>query len=146
MKHAPTLTGRIAFVTGAGSGIGAASAIAFAEAGAAVALIGRTAAKLETVAHRIRDAGGRAIAVAADVADETAVDAAVARTVSELGGIDIAFNNAGTLGAMTPLADMAVADFDAVIATNLRGVWLSARAAVRAMTAAGTAGAIINTS
>ncbi|MCM5557593.1 SDR family NAD(P)-dependent oxidoreductase [Pleomorphomonas sp. JP5] len=140
------LAGKVALITGAGSGIGAVTAEAFAREGARLALIGRTADKLEAVAERIRRAGGEALPIVADVADEAAVDAAVGKVVTSLGGLDIAFNNAGVLGTMAPLADMAASDFDAILATNLRGVWLMARAEVRAMLAAGTQGAILNTS
>lgn len=146
MTDSRLLQGRSALVTGAGSGIGAAAARAFAQAGGAVALVGRTARTLETVATQIREAGGEAIVVAADVAEEAAVDAAVAHAIEAFGKIDIAFANAGMLGSMTPLAGMEVAEFDAVVATNLRGVWLTDRAAIRAMTAADTKGAIITTS
>lgn len=66
--------------------------------------------------------------------------------MNTLGGLDIAFNNAGTLGAMAPIADMEVADFDAVIGTNLHGIWLMERAEIRAMLVANTKGSIFNTS
>lgn len=140
------LAGKIALITGAGSGIGEATAFKFSTEGAAVALVGRTASTLDAVADQIRRNGGKAISIVADVSDEGAVNAAVEQTVDVLGGLDIAFNNAGAIGSMAPLATMELADFDSVIGTNLRGVWLMARAEVRAMLAAGTKGSIINTS
>lgn len=140
------LEGKVALVTGAGSGIGEATALKLAQEGATLALIGRTGSKLEAVADRIRQAGGKAIAIVADVSDEDSVNAAVEETVKKLGGLDIAFNNAGTLGGMAPIANMDVSDFDTVIATNLRGVWLMARAEIRVMLASNTQGSIINTS
>lgn len=146
MAETGRLAGKTALVTGAGSGIGEATALRFAREGAAVGLVGRTASKLDAVAETIHRAGGRAISIAADVADEAAVDDAVRRTVDQFGRLDIAFNNAGMLGSMTPIAHMEASEFDEVVATNLRGVWLMARAEVRAMLATGAAGSIINTS
>ncbi|PKR89139.1 oxidoreductase [Pleomorphomonas diazotrophica] len=140
------LVGKVALISGAGSGIGKATALTFAREGAALALLGRTAAKLEAVAEEIRRAGGKARSIAADVSDESAVAAAVDEVVATFGGLDIAFNNAGMLGSMAPLAEMPATEFDAVIGTNLRGVWLMARAEVRAMLASATRGSIINTS
>lgn len=140
------LEGKVALVTGAGSGIGEATALTFASEGATLALIGRTGSKLEAVAERIREAGGTAVSIVADVSDENAVNAAVEKIVDTFGGLDIAFNNAGTLGSMAPIAHMEVSEFDTVIGTNLRGVWLMARAEIRAMLASETKGSIINTS
>ena len=140
------LAGKVALVTGAGSGIGKATALRFAAEGAAVALAGRREAELTTVANKIADSGGRAIAIPTDVSDEAAVDALVARVVADLGPLDFAFNNAGVLGALKPITDLSLDEFDAVIATNLRGVWMLARAEIRAMLAAGRAGGIVNTS
>lgn len=140
------LEGKVALVTGAGSGIGEITAHQFAREGAAVALVGRTAAKLDAVSERIRGAGGRATFIVADVSDENAVNAAVDEVVERFGRLDIAFNNAGTLGSLSPIAQMELDEFDTVIGTNLRGVWLMARAEIRAMLAFATKGTIINTS
>lgn len=140
------LDAKVALVTGAGSGIGEATALKFAAEGAMLALIGRTGSKLDAVADMIRQAGGEAVSIVADVSDEAAVNAAVGKVIDTFGTLDIAFNNAGALGSMRPVADMEVSEFDAIIATNLRGVWLMARAEIRAMLTAGTKGSIINTS
>lgn len=140
------LEGKVALVTGAGSGIGKAIALRLAHDGARVALVGRTASKLDAVAAAIRAGGGTAIVVPADVAREADAGAAVEQTLAAFGALHVAVNNAGIMGAMAPIVDMAVEDFDAVMETNLRGVWLMAKAQVGAMLAQGTGGSIINTS
>lgn len=117
------LAGKVALVTGAGSGIGKVTALRFAAEGAAVALAGRREAELTAVANMIGDDGGRAIAIPTDVSDEAAIDALVARVVADFGSLDIAFNNAGVLGALKPITELRADEFDTVIATNLRGVW-----------------------
>ncbi len=130
----PTLslvTGQVALVTGGSSGIGRASAIALGAAGAAVAVnfIGHEAAADQVVA-KIEGAGGRAIAVQADVSDEGQVEAMFERVVSELGTVDILVNNAG-LQQDAPFHEMTLAQWQKVIDVNLTGQFLCARAAVR---------------
>ena len=107
MAAAP-LAGAVALVTGASSGIGEATALALADHGAAVALAARRMDRLEALAHGVRDAGGTAVAIEADVSDQDQARAAVARTVSELGRLDILINNAGVM-LLGPAVD---ADFD----------------------------------
>lgn len=132
-------------VTGAGSGIGEAAALAFAAAGGRVVLNGRREGELQKVAERIASAGGQAQVVCGDVSDETVVRHLVASALDRFGSLDATFNNAGVLGPMKPIEDLDVADFDAVMAVNLRAVWLSMKYEVKAMAAAGS-GVIVNTS
>lgn len=140
------LAGKVVLVTGAGSGIGKAAAMQFAREGAAVALAGRREKPLADVANAIEQAGGVALAVPTDIADEGAVQALVAQVEERLGPLDAAFNNAGVLGAYKPIVELTADDFDLVVGTNLRGVWLLARAEIQAMIASGRRGSIVNTS
>ena len=129
------LTGRVAVVTGGSRGIGTAIVHALAGAGAAVAINFREQADAaNALAAAISKAGGRAIAVQADVADSAAVAAMFARTTSELGAVDILVNNAGI--ALTRSVDrLTEEDFDKTIAVNLKGVFLCMQAALPAMRA-----------
>jgi NAD(P)-dependent dehydrogenase (short-subunit alcohol dehydrogenase family) len=140
------LAGKVSIITGAGTGIGEASAKAFAREGARVVLVGRREPPLRRTAEAIEAAGGEAIVVAADVSDSRQVDAVVDRAVSGFGGLDHVFNNAGVMGSFGPITDMSEASFDELIAINLKGPWLMSRAALRAMITAGCSGAIVNTS
>lgn len=114
---------RVALVTGAASGIGLAAARAFASAGAAVSLIDRDARRLDDARRALADEGHRVLATPCDVSDETQAKEAVRRTVAELGGLDMAYNNAGILGPMCELIDEPVEGYDVTQAVNLRGVW-----------------------
>lgn len=138
-------TGQVALVTGASSGIGRVSAKAFAEAGAAVVLVDRNEQKLAEATREIATAGGKAISVVADVADEAAAASAVARTVSEFGRLDMAYNNAGILGPMCPMSEETGDGFDQVNSVNLRGVWTFMKHELLQMTKQGS-GAIVNCS
>ncbi len=118
--------GRVVLVTGGNSGIGRAAAIAFAREGAAVAVLGRRADACDAVVREIGADGGHAIAVPADVTIEHEVAAAVERTVDELGGLDVAFNNAGTWTA-APFADVTAEAWRRELEVNLTSVFLSLR-------------------
>ena len=138
------LSGSVALVTGASRGIGAAIAVRLAEAGAAVAVAARSADEEPggTVA-RIRERGGRAIALAVDVADEAQVGRAVDATVAALGRLDILVNCAGIQPTQL-LARQSVDEWDAMLSTNLRGVFLCTREAARVFVARGGEGSIVN--
>lgn len=120
----PRMDGRVALVAGASKGIGAATAEAFAAAGAAVVLAARDLAALESVTERIRARGGQALAVRADVADADAVRGLVDRAVAAYGRLDAAFNNATDGPLPAPLAEIDPGDFDRCITTNVRGTFL----------------------
>jgi NAD(P)-dependent dehydrogenase (short-subunit alcohol dehydrogenase family) len=138
------LNGRVAIVTGASRGIGAATAHAFADAGASVALAARDEAALERVAADITASGGTALVVPTDIGDPAAVQGMVSSTVREFGRVDIAFNNAAGGGhPPTPLTDVALEDFDSALAINLRGAFLCLKHEIAAMLNHGS-GAIVN--
>lgn len=121
------LTGKIALVTGAGKGIGRAVALALAHEGVHVGLLARTASQLEAVVAEVRTLGVQAAIATADVADEAAVNAAVAHLQSELGAIDILINNAG-IGTFGKFMEVAPADWEHIIRVNLMGVYYVTRA------------------
>ena len=137
------LQNKVAIVTGAGSGIGAASAARFALEGAAVAVADVRLRKAEEVAAAIRDTGGHAIALEVDVAHADSVQAMVAATVAEYGRLDVLFNNAGTLRPGTA-EELSPQDWDFVMAVNVRSVFLGAKYAVPVMRSQG-GGSIVNT-
>jgi NAD(P)-dependent dehydrogenase (short-subunit alcohol dehydrogenase family) len=137
--------GQVALVTGAASGLGRATAKAFAEAGAALVLIDRDEAKLKTTAGEITASGGRVVTLAGDVSDETLAKAAVDRAVGEFGRLDMAYNNAGILGPMCPLTEETGEGYDAVNAVNLRGIWTFLKHELIQMKKQGN-GAIVNCS
>jgi len=139
------LTGKVALVTGGSRGIGRAIAVSLAEAGAAVAVNYRKkAAEAAAVADTIRKAGGRAMAVGADVSQSKAVADLVAAVARELGPIDVLVNNAG-VGLVRGVDDLSEADFDLTIAVNLKSVFLCTQAVVPGMRA-GKWGRIVNIS
>jgi len=138
------LESKVALVTGAGSGIGRASALAFAEAGASVLAADIDAPSNAETARLICDAGGRALAVEADVRDETAHERLVERAVSEWGRLDCAHNNAGIAEPRVLTADLETKLFDRVIEVNLKGTWLGMKHQIRQMLTQ-RGGAIVNT-
>jgi len=139
------LAGRVALVTGAGSGIGRASAVALARAGAAVVVADVDDHGARTTTDLIIGAGGTAAARQCDVTDEADVDAAVAFAVEEFGGLHVAHNNAGINATPSLLADVTEADFDRVIAVDLTSVFLCMKAEITWMLEHG-GGVIVNTS
>jgi NAD(P)-dependent dehydrogenase (short-subunit alcohol dehydrogenase family) len=142
---AADLSGRAALITGAASGIGRASALAFASAGASVALLDIDAGGLADTAAAVRAAGARAEVLVADVRDLRAVTGAVGRAVEAFGRLDAALNNAGVPGPYVPLDEYSEEDFMRILQVDLAGVWRCMRAEIRYMRARGT-GAIVNTS
>ncbi len=126
-------TGKVAIVTGASSGIGRAAAIAFAEEGASVVVSGRREAGLESVVGTIVDAGGSAMAVAGDVRDESHAAALVDAALKRFGGLDVAFNNAGAVGAVGPLPDLTGDGWEDTLRTNLTGAFFAAKHQIPAM-------------
>ena len=138
------LANRVALVTGAGSGIGAAAARRLARAGARVAALGRTEDELARVVDEIRGAGGDARVVLADVSDAEQVRRAVDETVAAWGRLDVVFANAGVNGVWAPLEELAPEEWDQTLAVNLRGTFLTVKYAVPHLKRRG--GAVVITS
>jgi sorbose reductase len=138
------LDGKNALVTGASSGIGKQVALAYAQAGATVAIAGRHHESLQDVAAEIAAGGGTAVPIACDVTRPEQVATMLNRVTDELGGIDITVCNAGII-ALQSLLDMPLEDFQSIQNTNVNGVFLTAQAAAKAMVAQQRAGTIITT-
>jgi NAD(P)-dependent dehydrogenase (short-subunit alcohol dehydrogenase family) len=137
-----SLQDKVAVVTGASRGIGREIALALAEAGADVALAGRDTGRLDAVAEEVRALGRTALPVATDVTDRAQVENVVARTVTELGGLDVLVNNSGVVSSV-PLLEVTDEEWDRVLDTNLRGVFLMTRAAGRHLVEQGS-GKVVN--
>jgi NAD(P)-dependent dehydrogenase (short-subunit alcohol dehydrogenase family) len=127
------LKGKVAFVTGAASGIGRASAIVFAQAGASVVALDRAGEVEETVAS-IRKDNGRALAIVADSSQELNVAAAIDTAVREFGALDVCFANAGIVGSLVPLQEQTPEQWMEVLTINLIGTFLAVKHAARVMT------------
>ncbi|WP_344489338.1 SDR family oxidoreductase [Nonomuraea monospora] len=140
------LAGKVAFITGAGRGIGAAAARLFAREGARVLLAARTEEQLKEVTQEVRAAGGTADHVVCDLADPASVRAAVDRVVELYGRLDVAFNNGAAITPPGAVDEVSQADFDHLYAVNLRGPWLAMSAEVAAIRATAGTGAIVNNS
>jgi NAD(P)-dependent dehydrogenase (short-subunit alcohol dehydrogenase family) len=132
-------------ITGASSGIGAAAAALFAAEGANVVLGARRVAELDRLAAEIANAGGKVAVLAGDAKHETFADGLVDLAIKTFGGVDGAFNNAGIVGEMLPLADMDIANWNEVIAVNLTSAFLAAKAQIPALKRRG-GGSIVFTS
>ncbi|RUV02235.1 SDR family oxidoreductase [Mesorhizobium sp. M6A.T.Cr.TU.017.01.1.1] len=139
------LTNNVAIVTGASSGIGRATAKLFAEAGAKVVVAARRQAELDALVAEIEEADGTAIALAGDVRDEAYANALVDLAVDRFGGLDIAFNNAGSVGQMGPVPDMSLKMWHETIDINLTGAFIGAKYQVPALLERG-GGSLIFTS
>ena len=136
------LDGKVAAITGASSGIGAATALALAAEGAAVALAARRRDRIDELAKRIESGGGRALAIETDVSDEALVRAFVDRANDDLGGLDVLVNNAGVM-LLGPIAGAATEEWRRMIDVNLLGLLYCTHAALPIMGAAGS-GDIVN--
>ena len=136
------LDGRVAVVTGAGGGLGEGECLSLVAAGAAVACVELDEQRLAAVVDKVRVAGGRAVGVATDVADRASVEAMAERVVRELGGIDILVNNAA-IYPLRPWTEITEEEWDSVLAVNLKGYFLCARACRDSMAARGN-GRIVN--
>ena len=139
------LIGKVAIVTGASSGIGRSTAQLLAEEGAQVVLGARRTAELDHLVAEIEMSGGKAVALSGDVCNESYARALVDLAEQSFGGLDIAFNNAGTLGDMGPTVEMSAAAFTATVTTNLIAAFLGAKYQLPAMLRRG-AGSLIFTS
>jgi NAD(P)-dependent dehydrogenase (short-subunit alcohol dehydrogenase family) len=143
MKQLHDLTGNNVLVTGASSGLGRNFALSLAQQGARVALAARRIDALAAVVEEIQSMGGQAIAVRLDVTDESSVKDCIAACLKSLGTIDVLVNNSG-VSIAKPVLEQTAADWDAVVNTNLRGVFLMATEAARAMRDSKRGGSIIN--
>jgi len=138
------LSGRVALVTGASSGLGRHFALTLARSGARVAVAARRSERLEALAEEIAAFDGRALPLRMDVTDARSVTEAFAHAETELGTPTIVVNNAGIV-ADEPALEQSEEDWDRVVATDLKGAWLVAREAARRLVAAGQGGSIVNT-
>ena len=134
---------KVALVTGAASGMGLATAKAFAEAGAFIVLADFKEELVKAEAGKLTATGHKAIAIRCDVSDDAQVAAMVDRTVAEFGRLDAAFNNAGVMARISPTAESTREEWDRVIGINLRGVWSCMKYELRQMQCQGS-GAIVN--
>ncbi len=138
-------TGKVAFVTGAASGIGRATAVAFATEGARVAILDRTEEALADTAEAVRQVGGEILVLACDVSDPDQVEASVGRVVETFGRLDIAFNNAGVENKAAPVHEIALDEWDRILDINLRGTFVCMKHELVQMVRQG-GGVVINTS
>ncbi len=143
MNNPLDYNGKVALVTGAASGMGLATAQAFADAGAAVVLADFREDIVKMEAEKLIAAGNKAVAIRCDVSDDAQIKAMVDQIVAEFGRLDAAFNNAGVMAKSAPIAESSRDDWDRVIGINLRGVWNCMQHELRQMETQGS-GAIVN--
>lgn len=136
---------KVALVTGAASGIGRATAVAFAAEGARVAILDRTEDALSGTSDAVRTAGGEVLVIACDVSKPEQVEAAIGRVVESFGRLDIAFNNAGVENKAAPVAEIELDEWDRVLDINLRGTFVCMKHELAQMVRQG-GGVIVNTS
>jgi NAD(P)-dependent dehydrogenase (short-subunit alcohol dehydrogenase family) len=140
-----TFAGKVALVTGAASGLGLATAKAFAEAGASVVLADWNEQQVQSAAKDLASRGHKTLAIRCDVSDDAQVEAMVQQTVATFGQLDAAYNNAGIQNVLAETADSPRDDYDRVMSINLRGVWSCMKFELRQMRKQGS-GAIVNCS
>ncbi|MDN6522123.1 MAG: glucose 1-dehydrogenase, partial [Bifidobacterium crudilactis] len=145
LNTASEYSGKTAFITGGGSGIGLATARAFAQQGANVAIAGKSKAKLDKAAEELASTGATILPVVVDVAKSAEVQQAVQTVVHQFGRLDYAFNNAGIEQSPAPAADIANDDWDRLIQINLSGIFYCMKYEIEALLQTG-GGAIVNTS
>ncbi|PSB08873.1 short chain dehydrogenase [Pleurocapsa sp. CCALA 161] len=138
-------SGKVAIVTGGTSGIGRATAIAYAHQGAKVVIAGRRVIEGEETVKKIEDAGGKAFFIPTDIVQESDVKAMVDKTVEVFGHLDIAFNNAGSYGENPSLSEQLDSEYERIMDVNVKGVWLSMKYEITQMLSQ-KSGAIVNTS
>jgi NAD(P)-dependent dehydrogenase (short-subunit alcohol dehydrogenase family) len=145
MTNTHRFSGKVALVTGAASGIGRATAVAFAREGARVAILDRTEDALADTSKATKDAGAEVLAVACDVSEPEQVEAAIARVVERFGRLDVAFNNAGVENKAVPVHEIALTEWDRILDINLRGTFVCMKHELAQMMRQG-GGVIVNTS
>jgi NAD(P)-dependent dehydrogenase (short-subunit alcohol dehydrogenase family) len=145
MSDAQRFTGKVAFVTGAASGIGRAVAIAFAQEGAKVAISDRSEDALDRLRSEIETSGANVLALPCDVSASDQVEAAVLRTVERFGRLDCAFNNAGVENKAAPVHEIDLAEWDRILDINLRGTFTCMKHELAQMVRQGS-GVVVNTS
>lgn len=138
------LDGKVALVIGGSTGIGRATAVAFGQAGATVVIAGRSKERGQETEALVQQTGVEALFIETDVTSDRSVRNLIERTIEKFGRIDAAFNNAGIEGKVAPIADTTEADFDSIIDTNLKGVYLGLKYQVAQMLKNG-GGTIVNT-
>lgn len=145
MPDSKRFEGKTAFITGAASGIGRATAIAFAAEGARVVITDRVEAALQETAERVKAAGGEVLTITCDVSNPDDVSAAVAKAVKAFGRVDCAFNNAGVENKAAPLHEIKLEEWDRVLDINLRGTFICMKHEIAQMLNQG-GGVVVNTS